>query len=500
MRTIFLTAAVLLCSLAVSAQNSISITEGEKMEYDPMIFGHFIEHHHRQIYGGLFDPGNPLSDSDGYRKDVIDALKEIKVPIVRWPGGCFVSAYHWYYGVGKDRQPVFDKAWAVEDPNTFGTDEYVKWCRKVGCEPYICTNAGTGTMEEMSDWVEYCNLSVGKWGRMRIANGNPEPYNVKYWSVGNENYGGWELGAKTVQEWGPLVRESCKLMRSVTNHLVLFAAANFDPNWTMPLLNTAGHLLDYISVHGYYASGWDPYITCMMRTGKPEEDLCKAISMLEKAGYGNGKIKIAFDEWNLRGWYHPTLGDFKNGFDIQARDSNDISRTYTMADALFAGCTLNTCLRHCDVVKIACFSPIVNTRGAVCTSKDGILRRTTYYAFHMYTNRLEKYVVPVSVQSSDLVDGNSSTPIIDAVLTSDAEGKHFVYAVVNKDPDKDVAVELCGLKLPKTVKAVTLKGRSANDYNDFGDEHIKPENISLTVKEGKVSVPAHSITFIEINE
>ena len=238
-----LSALVALALFAVPAfsQNRVSLADGAvPVEYNPMIFGSFLEHFSTQIYGGIFDPGNPLSDEDGFRVDVIEALREIKVPIVRWPGGCFASTYHWLGGVGPQRTPVFDKTWCVEDPNTFGTDEYIKWCRKVGCEPYICTNAGTGTPEEMSDWVEYCNLNGGKFGRMRAENGNSEPYNVKYWSVGNENYGNWELGAKTVGEWGPFVRESSKLMRAVTKDLVLLAAANFDPDWTLPLLETAG--------------------------------------------------------------------------------------------------------------------------------------------------------------------------------------------------------------------------------------------------------------------
>jgi alpha-N-arabinofuranosidase len=156
-----------------------------------MIYGHFIEHFHWQIYGGVFDPGNPLSDDGGFRTDVIEALRHIKTPVLRWPGGCFVSAHHWKDAVGPQRIASFDKAWRVEEPNTFGTDEYIAFCRKLGCEPYICTNAGSGGAEEMSDWVEYCNLPhEGLWARQRIA---------------NENYFGGEIGAKSSLEWGRLV-------------------------------------------------------------------------------------------------------------------------------------------------------------------------------------------------------------------------------------------------------------------------------------------------------
>ena len=146
-----------------------------------MLYGHFLEHFHRQIYGGVFDPASPFADEDGFRTDVIDALRRIRTPIIRWPGGCYVSAYHWKDGTGKMRAPTYDKAWRVEEPHLFGTDEFIKFCRKVGCEPYICTNAGTGTAEEMSDWVEYCNLrDMGRFAKARIANGFPAPHRVKY--------------------------------------------------------------------------------------------------------------------------------------------------------------------------------------------------------------------------------------------------------------------------------------------------------------------------------
>ena len=192
-------------------------------------------------------------------------------------------------GIGAERTPVYDKTWQVEDPNTFGTDEFIAWCRKVGTEPYICTNAGTETPEEMSDWMKYCNLNVGKFAKMRKANGHDEPYHVKYWSIGNENWGGHELGAKTVAEWGPMVRESAKLMRSVTKDAKLFAAATSDKSWTMPLLQAAGQHLDYISIHGY----WDPlfhynnpapYLNCMLKSHLPEEDIKRTNSQLEEAG------------------------------------------------------------------------------------------------------------------------------------------------------------------------------------------------------------------------
>ena len=490
-------------------QNSIKITpNGTKIKYNKMIFGQFIEHFDNQVYGGIYDPKSKFADSDGFRTDVIEALKEIKTPIVRWPGGCFVSTYHWMGGIGSNRTPVYDKTWQVEDPNTFGTDEYIKWCRKVGSEPYICTNAGTGTPEEMSDWVEYCNLTVGKFAKMREANGHKEPYNVKYWSVGNENWGEHELGARTVEEWGPMVRESAKLMRSVTKDAKLFAAATSNKNWSLPLLKAAGKHLDYISIHGY----WDPlyhynnpasYINCMLKSQMPEEDIQRTIDILKEAGYGDGKIKIAYDEWNLRNWHHPWHGDLRKGFDLEARRKNDIQSTYTMADALFSACFLNACLRHSDIVEIACFSPIVNTRGAIFVYPDGILKRTTFYTLYMYTHYLEDYIVPVETSAESLTQNDKSTAIIDAVLSSNKTGTRYVYAITNKDPDRsiDVSLDFAGLgkKAPKKLTGKVLSGKSPDDYNDIGAENrVVPKDNVFNVKNSAVTLPPHSLVFLTI--
>ena len=485
---------------------SVTSVKGAKATaFNPMIFGHFLEHFDTQVYGGIFEPGSPLSDEDGFRQDVIAALREIKCPIVRWPGGCYVSDYHWKCGVGPNRQPMWNKAWAVEDPNTFGTDEYVKWCRKVGCEPYICTNAGTGNEEEMSDWVEYCNLNEGKWGRQRIANGYPKPHDVIYWSVGNENWGRHEIGAKTVEQWGPLVRESAKMMRGADRRIKLLAAALPAEGWTLPLLKTAGRLLDYVSVHGYYVwgKGDTPYLACMMRTERPEADIQRTIRTLEKAGFGGGRIAIAFDEWNLRGWYHPGLGNFKRGavMDYAARRQNDVASYYTMADALFSACFLNTCLRHCDIVKMANFSPVVNTRGAVFVHDKGILKRTTYHVFWMYTHLLEPNFAPVKVDCGKLSDGKASVPVLDAVLTVSDDGARRVLAVVNKSPDKAVSLDVSALGAKSASLAATvLSGASPDDYNDIGAENrVVPVKTTLAVKGGKVELAPHSLSCIALD-
>jgi alpha-N-arabinofuranosidase len=491
-----------------TSANAIAVASDAKpVEYDRMLFGQFVEHFHRQVYGGIFDPGSKLSDSAGYRMDVIKALRELKMPIVRWPGGCFASAYHWLDGVGPNRIPSYDKAWKVEEPNTFGTDEFVQWCRKIGAEPYICTNAGTGTAEEMSDWVEYCNLNIGRYGRMRQNNGHPDPYNVMYWSVGNENWGGHEIGAKTVAEWGSLVREASKMMRAVTPGLKLLAAALSDKNWTLPLLKQAGYLLDYVSIHGYWDGLWvvntpSCYLDCMMRTGQPEEMIAQTTHILDESGF-RGKVKIAFDEWNLRGWHHPDLGNLRKPMDIAARDKNDINSTYTLADALFSACFLNTCLRHADDVKIACFAPAVNARGILYVHPGGMVKRTTFHVFNMYSNLLEKYVMPVRVTSDSLRYANQSTPALDVVLTCNKAKTRYVYAIINKDPGKslwfDPGFRALKVNAPREITTTILSGMSEDDYNDVDvPDRVVPVQSVMKIKNGKISIPAHSLVMFSI--
>ena len=476
--------------------------------YDRMIFGSFIEHFHRQVYGGIFEPGSPLSDKQGFRKDVIEALRELRVPVVRWPGGCFVSSYHWLNGVGDVRTPVYDKAWHAEDPNTFGTDEFVVWCRKIGAEPYICTNAGTGNPEEMSDWVEYCNLKdMGRFAEMRIANGHTEPYNVKYWSIGNENYGSWEIGAKTADEWGPFVREAAKMMYNVDFSVKLFAAALPDTSWTIPLLKTAGPYLDFISIHGY----WDglqqvnkpsDYLTCMWMSVMPENRIKSTIDILKNTGYDK-KIRIAFDEWNLRSWHHPGHGSRTEEQDIKARDLADINSTYTMADALFSACFLNSCLRNSEYVSMACIAPIVNTRGPLYVYPRGIVKRTTYYVMNMYSNLLQPNVVPVKVRSDLMAVPRAgrtiSVPVVDAVVTCSDDMKLLTVALVNRSPENEAECDLGLNSLLGKVDAVILSGDTPDAYNDIDDPHrVVPQNKTMKVKNNCVILPPHSLTILHI--
>ena len=488
-------------------------TEARSVPYNPMLFGGFIEHFHRQIYGGLFEPGSRLSDENGFRKDVIAAMKELKLAVVRWPGGCFASGYHWKDGVGKMRRPVADPVWGVTDPNSFGTGEFVKWCRMVGCEPYICTNAGNGTPEEMKQWVEYCNATHGEYAALRKAGGRHEPLNVRYWSIGNENWGSHEIGRKTPEQWGPLVSKSAELMITADPKLVLFAAATPNRDWTLPLLVTAGKHLDYVAIHQYWLPCWGrnltpDYVSCIMLSQGPEETIRRVIDVIEQAGY-RGRIKIAFDEWNLRGWHHPGFPRKQPSSDddpavrelIEKRDINAEASQYTMADALFSASFLNACLRHAEDVDMANIAPIVNTRGPLFVHRDGIVRRTTFHTLAMYANQLEGRVGRLDLEAGMLVQGKRFIPVLDAVATVDESGNTWVIALVNRHPSKHVA---CTVKmkdgfLEGTYEATILTGDSPDAYNDVQHPNrVVPDMTHLTFERGVVRLPPHSLTIIRI--
>lgn len=471
------------------------------MPWNRNILGHFVEHFHTQIYGGLFEPGSPLADANGFRLDVIAALKELRLPIMRWPGGNYVSDHHWHEAVGPSRIASYNKAWRVEEPNTFGTDEFVKWCALVGCEPYICTNGGNGTAEEMSNWVEYCNGHLStRYAEQRRANGNTQPFGVRFWGIGNESYGDWQIGAKSAGEWGPYVAESAKMMRAVDENILLSAAAVPDAEWTLSLLKAAGRYLDLVSIHGY----WDQihqvntpsdFLTAMMQTEKPERMIEETRHVIGAAGL-SGKVRIAFDEWNLRGWHHP---DGNSADKIAARALNDLPDTYTMADAVFTAGFLNSCLRNADIVAMANVAPSVNARGPLFVHPEGIVRRTTFHAMKLYAEHIRTRILATVTRSPELAHQGGSVSSVDAIVSVDAKGA--TVTIVNRDPERDAecVVIIDGRKLTGDYRGELLTASSPNDFNSIEQpDAVAPRTELFGDKTGSYRVPPHSILMLTV--
>lgn len=513
---------------------------------DNKIYGHFLEHFHRIIYSGIYDPDNPLSDARGLRQDVLDALKDIHVPLIRWPGGCFASDYHWQYGIGKKRIAVYDKAWRVTEANAFGTNEFIDLCRKLGAEPYICTNAGTGTSEEMSNWVEYCNLDKGGyWSTKRIESGQREPFHVHYWSIGNENYSDWEMGSKSADEWSRYVLESAKMMIRTDPTIELSAAALPDIDWDLGLLQTCSKRIQWVSVHKYWDEIYNTndvadYSKVMSYTTDLEAPVRRIRGILNALGL-ESSISVAFDEWNLRGWYHPNMFTDYQGRTpeeyLDPRNQNDNNSLYTLADAIFTGCVLNMFIRNSDLVKMACYSPSVNVRGLIYTWKDGIVKRGQYYIFKLFTEYMgdryiESYNIDVlpalyethrndsndaaneqlSGQSSnsfnvraedDTKVDNAQQPIdaLDFAATSFTGQNVLAISMINKLPDESlpVSVELPENIVPISQCLYSVTGDGVDSYNDIGQEKIqlhlnKPEKYT-----SQVVIPPASVNIVQIH-
>ena len=488
-------------------------TRGPSVPYSRLIFGGFLEHFGRQIYGGVFEPGSPLADAQGFRTDVVAALRELRVPIVRWPGGCFASGYHWESGIGKHRLPTDDMAWGVVDPNTFGTDEYVQLCRLLDWQPYICNNAGNGTVAEMKSWVEYCNTRQGRYADERAGNGHPQPWNVRVWSIGNENWGAHEIGYKPIEQWSPLVLEAALAMKAADPGIQLSAAALPDRKWMLPMLAQAGEHLDYISLHSYALplhgrNDMPDYLTCIMESEGPEKLIVGAVDILEESGH-RGRIKIAYDEWNLRSWHHPgfprqAVADASNPEVqalVEARENNEIASQYTMADALFSASFYNSCLRHAADVGMANIAPLVNTRGPLHVHSRGIVRRTHFHTMAIYANELEPRVAATKVGAGPLVHGDRRVAAVDAVATVDESGQNIAVAIVNRHPDRTVAcrIGVDGRPLPDgRYAAIVLAGDSPEAFNDIDHpDRVVPETTQIDCVRGTLTLPAHSLTIVK---
>jgi alpha-N-arabinofuranosidase len=317
MRT--LSAALLMgLTIPLGAQNArIKIDIDRKIgEVDKHIYGNFVEHLGRCVYGGIYDEGSKLADEKGIRLDVLEAVKGLNVSITRYPGGNFVSNYHWQDGIGpKDqRPPRMELAWSRLETNRFGTDEFVDFAKRVGTEPYFSVNMGTGTIEEAQQWVEYCNVKEGPYfAELRKKNGHPEPYGIKYWSLGNEMDGFWQMGHLNAEDYAKKAREAAKLMKLTSPDIKLVAAGssnyrpNADPNeWNATILHELRDVVDYIALHMYVGNPDNNYYN-FVSTPLVLEETDPGCERPDRPRNGTGRsgnrppIYIAWDEYNI--WY-----------------------------------------------------------------------------------------------------------------------------------------------------------------------------------------------------
>lgn len=503
--------------LMLSSQNArIKIdTDRTIGEVNKNLYSNFVEHLGRCVYGGIWEPGSPLSDDQGFRKDVLEAVKGLNVSLVRYPGGNFVSNYHWLDGVGPVRNPRMELAWARLEPNTFGTNEFMQFCQKAGVEPYFSVNMGTGTIEEAQQWVEYCNVKEGPfYAELRKKHGFREPYNIKYWSLGNEMDGFWQMGHLNAEDYSKKAREAAKLMRLTDPSIKLVAAgsSNYRPDadpdeWNAKILRELRDVVDYIALHIYVGNPDNNYynflstpLVCEQRT-----QLVKGMIMEEmsKANRGNrDPIYIAWDEYNV--WYRART-------DAHMQGTRALEEPYNLEDALVIAGFLNVFVRNADIVKMANMAQLVNVIAPIWAEDNGIFRQSIYYPLALFANNVKGTSLDLFVDC-DTYDteeffiglGESTTkqtdvPYLDVSATySDGE---VVLCVVNRHKDKPITTDiLCQTgEFSGNFKVYEVNGPDVKSMNNFDGEQVKTEvKPEIRGKGTRItySFPAHSFTMM----
>ena len=364
-------------------------------EVSPRIFGGFLEHLGRSIYTGVYDPSSVHADADGMRSDVIAALRELDITMVRYPGGNFASGYHWRDGVGakENRPTVRELAWQSLEPNTFGTDEFVKLCGKLNWEPMLAVNLGTGSPEEARDWVEYCNSPAGtRYADLRVANGASAPHAVPVWCLGNEMDGPWQLGHVPAEQYAIRAQQAAKMMKDCDGSIETVACGSSAPGmptflgWEAAVLEQLGGLADYVSLHRYVGNPNDDpaeYLALSNSIDRQIEAVDACTRYVQEKSRSPRRTYLCFDEWNV--WYRARGGAHSDGRGALAPPL--LEERYNFEDALVVAMFLMSFIRHADCVKIANLAQLVNVIGPLLTRGDELLKQSIFHAFRMISVR-----------------------------------------------------------------------------------------------------------------
>jgi alpha-N-arabinofuranosidase len=358
---------------------------------DPRMFGGFLEHMGRAVYEGVYDPVCAHADADGFRTDVLAALRRLRMPLMRYPGGNFASGYHWTDGVGprQERPTVNELAWKSTETNQFGTDEYVRLCRKAGWAPMITVNLGTGRPEEARNWVEYCNGRAGQYSDMRAAHGHAAPYGVKLWCLGNEMDGPWQLGHVPAEQYARRAEQAAKLMKRVDGSIELVACGSSGPHmptfaeWDRQVLEIIGDWADYVSLHRYVGNldGDTPdFLAVTNAIDRQIEEIDAVCRCVQAKRRSKKRAYLCFDEWNV--WYKDMEMDGQGQVAPHL-----IEEVYNLEDALVVAGFLNSFVRHADVLKVANIAQIVNVIAPLLTRGDEMLVQSIFYPLEMFSRR-----------------------------------------------------------------------------------------------------------------
>ncbi len=450
---------------------------------DRNVFGSFLEHLGRAIYEGIYDPGSALSDSNGFRKDVLEEIRKLNVPIVRYPGGNFVSGYNWLDGVGpkQDRPRVLDKAWNSPNSNQFGTNEFLAWCNAAGTQPLLAVNLGTGTPEEAAALVEYCNVEKGtRWSDLRRKHGVAEPHRVQHWCLGNEMDGPWQIGHMPAVEYGLKAADAGRQMRYVDRGLTLVACGSCYP------------YVDAISLHRYFTNegaetGGDStkFLALNLSMEKQIAEVASVCDFVRGRLKSPKKLWLSFDEWNV--WYRQRSGAAVDGNRQEA--PHLLEEVYNLEDALLVGGCINTLLRSADRVRVGCLAQLVNVIAPLMTNANGLVRQTILYPYMWALRYAGGEVLDLAAESvaEYEISATEKAPYLDVAGTvRSADGMVSLF-VLNRDLAKPRQLEVNweGKAATKLSTSLVLTGADLKAVNDFGaPNRVMPKEADKPVISG----------------
>ena len=483
---------------------------------DPNVYGSFLEHLGRAIYEGVYDPGSKLADANGFRTDVLEEVRKMRVPIIRYPGGNFVSGYNWLDGVGpKDRRPrTLDKAWNSIETNQFGTNEFMAWCKLAGTTPLMGLNFGTGSAEDAAALVEYCNVEKGtKWSDLRREHGVAEPYHVKHWCLGNEMDGPWQIGHMTATEYGMKAADAGRQMRYVDPTVKLIACGSSNSSmptyleWDREVLEQCYDYVDALSLHAYYGNtpemtGGDSakYLALNLSMDKQISEAAAVCDMVQGHKHSRKKLWLSFDEWNV--WYRARHGDDVNGHEKFA--PHLLEEVYNLEDALLVGGFVNTLMRNANRVRIACLAQLVNVIAPIMTNENGLYRQTIHYPYAWGLQYARGEVLDLLVESPTYeVSGVGDVPYLDIAGTLDAKDGTTALFILNRDLNKSHRIEINfqGKAPSEVANAMVLTGNDLKAVNSFqAPENVAPQPfLKPSVRDGQAAleVPPRSYTVVQ---
>lgn len=454
-------------------------------DIDPNIYGSFLEHLGRAVYGGIYEPGHPRADSDGFREDVIELIRELGVPLVRYPGGNFVSGYDWKDGIGpkSERKARLDLAWASVEPNEFGTDEFMKWCRKTGITPMLAFNMGTGTPKDAMELFEYCNHPAGTYySDLRRRYASEEPYGVRYWCIGNEMDGPWQICNQTADDYGKKAMQTMRAVRKADARtadekdavkLIVCGSSSVEiptyPEWDRIVLEHTYEEANFISMHRYYEyqpsskRPLEDFLGSADDMSEFIETIRATIRYVKTKSRSRHNVYISFDEWNI--WSQHAKRTAPNW----VKAPHLIEDSYTFRDLLVFGGMMNTLLNHADIVKTACLAQLVNVIAPILAQKGGAaIRQTIFYPFRYVSHNGRGETIRSITTSGTFDSAYGKARLINEAVTHDPQKKEVCVFLCNyAQSPEEIELELRSFGDLRCEQFVSIAGNDLDAANTF---------------------------------